>query len=138
MHGSNGIMATDKQGKSAHLPQDLKRHKPWMVLTTFRGGRGQLPQPHCPYFHRPCGMDEEGNYYYERRPLSLRVMSSEIMGEMSGFTSFISGHYPITSMHGLRTHDVQNHTPSMPCSLSIMNHLEYDFEHYGFVVRAWK
>ena len=131
-------MATDKQGKSAHLPQDLKRHKPWMVLTTFRGGRGQLPQPHCPYFHRPCGMDEEGNYYYERRPLSLRVMSSEIMGEMSGFTSFISGHYPITSMHGLRTHDVKNHTPSMPCSLSIMNQLEYDFEHYGFVVRAWK
>ena len=35
-----------------------------------------------------------------RRPLSLRVMSSEIMGEMSGFTSFISGHYPIT-FHGL-------------------------------------
>ena len=83
-------------------------------------------------------MDEEGNYYYERRPLSLRVMSSEIMGEMSGFTSFISGHYPITSMHGLRTHDVQNHTPADSLLTENSACLGYDFEYHGFVVRAWK
>ena len=83
-------------------------------------------------------MDGEGNYYYERRPLSLRVMSSEIMGEMSGFTSFISGHYPITSMHGLQTHDVQ----IIPQAASLLTDntecLGYDFVHHGFVVRAWK